>query len=56
MKDEGAVIAIDATGMKVTRSDDWIWKTLKVRRGRITHSAANVNTEEVLNIEVTDGR
>jgi hypothetical protein len=54
-EDEGVVVAIDATGMKVTRRGDWIRKKWKVRKGWIkVHIAVHVNTKELLALEVTD--
>lgn len=53
--DKGAVIAIDASGMKVARRGDWIRKKWKVRKGWLkVHISVEVETKELLGITVTD--
>jgi len=51
------IVAIDATGMKVTNRGEWIREKWKRRRGWIkVHIAVDVETKELLAIEVTDER
>lgn len=53
--DEGAVVAIDATGMKVARRGDWIRKKWKVKKGWLkVHISVEVKTKELLGVSVTD--
>lgn len=54
---EDVIVAIDATGMKVTRRGDWIRKKWKVKKGWIkVHIIINVKTKELLGFVVTDER
>ena len=56
-EDDGAVIAIDASGMKVAKRGDWIRKKWKVRKGWIkVHISVEVEEKHLLGIEVTDER
>jgi hypothetical protein len=53
--ENGIVVAIDATGMKVTNRGEWMREKWKKRRGWIkVHIAVNAHTKELLGIEVTD--
>jgi len=54
-KDEDIVIAVDSSGVKVTNRGEWMREKWRVHRGWIkVHIAVDVNTKEVLAIEVTD--
>jgi len=49
------IIAVDSNGVKVTNRGEWMREKWKVHRGWIkVHIAVDVETEEVLAIEVTD--
>jgi hypothetical protein len=51
---EPIVIALDSSGMKVANRGEWIRKKWHVRRGFIKmHIAVDVNTKEIVSIEVT---
>ena len=55
--DEPVVIAVDSTGIKVTNRGEWMREKWKVHRGWIkVHLAVNVDTKEIVAIEVTDER
>ena len=55
--DEPVVIAVDSTGIKVTNRGEWMREKWKVHRGWIkVHLAVNVETKEIVAIEVTDER
>jgi hypothetical protein len=55
--DEPVVIAIDSSGIKVTNRGEWMREIWKVHRGWIkVHVAVNVETKEIVGIEVTDER
>lgn len=55
--DEPVVIAIDSFGIKVTNRGEWMREVWKVHRGWIkVHIAVNVETKEIVGIEVTDER
>ena len=57
--DEKVVVAVDSTGIKVTNRGEWMRKKWwrKERRGWIkVHIAVDVETKELLAIEVTDER
>jgi hypothetical protein len=54
---EPVVIAVDSTGIKVTNRGEWMREKWKVHRGWIkVHLAVNVETKEIVAIEVTDER
>ena len=49
------VIAIDSSGVKVANRGEWMRHKWKVRKGWIkVHIAVDVNTNEVVSIEITD--
>jgi len=51
------IVAIDSTGMKVSNRGEWMREKWKKRRGWIkVHIAVDVNTKELLAIEITDER
>lgn len=55
--DEPVVIAIDSSGIKVTNRGEWMREVWRVHRGWIkVHIAVNVETKEIIGIEVTDER
>ena len=52
---EPVVIAVDSSGIKVTNRDEWMREKWKIHRGWIkVHLAVNVETKEIVGIEVTD--
>jgi Transposase DDE domain len=55
--DEGIIIAIDSTGIKVTNRGQWMqekWR-IKNKKGYLKiHIAVNIKTKEILALEVTD--
>lgn len=52
---EDFVIAVDSSGVKVANRGEWIRHKWKVRKGWIkVHIAVDVNTKEVVSIEITD--
>jgi hypothetical protein len=52
---EGVIVAIDATGMKVTNRGEWMREKWKKRRGWIkVHIIVDVNTKELLGIAITN--
>ena len=54
-KEENVIIAVDASGVKVTNRGEWIREKWRVHRGWIkAHIAVDVKTKEILAIEVTD--
>jgi hypothetical protein len=54
---EPVVIAVDSTGIKVTNRGEWMREKWRVRRGWIkVHLAVNVETKEIVAVEVTDER
>ena len=54
---DGAVIAIDSTGIKVTNRGEWVREKWKVHRGWLkVHIAVEVKTKKILGIEITDER
>ena len=51
------VIAVDSSGVKVANRGEWMREKWKVHRGWIKiHVAVDVNTKEIIAIEVTDER
>jgi hypothetical protein len=57
--DEPVVIAVDATGMKVTTRGEWLYKTWrgKEQKGWIKiHVAVDVETKKMLAFEISDSR
>jgi len=49
------VIAVDSSGVKVANRGEWVRHKWKVRKGWIkVHIAVDVNTKEVVSIEITD--
>ena len=51
------MIAVDSTGIKVTKRGEWVREKWKVHRGWIkVHLAVDVKTKEIVAIEVTDER
>ena len=51
------VIAVDSSGVKVSNRGEWIREKWKVYRGWIKiHIAVNVNTKEIIALEVADER
>ena len=57
MKDYGddVVVAVDASGIKVTNRGDWIRRKWKVKRGYLKiHIAVDVKRKKILALEVTD--
>jgi hypothetical protein len=53
--DEAVVIAVDSSGIKVTNRGEWIREKWKIHRGWIKiHLAVNVETKEIVGIEVTE--
>jgi hypothetical protein len=57
LKLKGAIVAIDATGMKVTNRGEWMREKWKKKRGWIkVHIAVDAETKELLSFEVTDER
>lgn len=54
---EGVIVAVDATGMKVTNRGEWMREKWKKKRGWIkVHIIVDVNTKELLGIVITDER
>ncbi len=54
-KEEDVIIAVDASGVKVTNRGEWMREKWKVHRGWIkVHIAADIKTKETLGIEITD--
>ncbi|RZB29235.1 MAG: hypothetical protein AEth_01377 [Candidatus Argoarchaeum ethanivorans] len=54
-KDEDIIIAVDSSGVKVTNRGEWMREKWRIHRGWIkAHIAVNVNTKEIVAIEVTD--
>jgi hypothetical protein len=54
---EPVVIAVDSTGIKVANRDEWMREKWRVHRGWIkVHLAVNVETKEIVAVEVTDER
>jgi len=52
---EPIVIAVDSSGIKVTNRGEWMREKWKIHRGWIkVHLAVNVETKEIVGIEVTD--
>ncbi len=52
---EDFVIAVDSSGVKVANRGEWIRHKWKVRKGWIkVHIAVDVNTKEVVSVEITD--
>lgn len=52
---ESVVIAVDSSGIKVTNRGEWMREKWKLHRGWIkVHLAVNVETKEIVGIEVTD--
>ena len=56
--DDGIVIALDSTGIKVTNRGQWMqekWNIKKEKKGYLKiHIAVNIKTKEILALEVTD--
>jgi hypothetical protein len=54
--DEGIIIAIDSTGIKVTNRGQWMQDKWNIgKRGYLKiHVAVDINTREILALEVTD--
>jgi len=53
--EQDLVIALDASGIKVTNRGEWIRKQWKVRRGYLkVHLAVDVKSKQILSMEVTD--
>src|SRR5512136_1767005 len=53
--DDPVVIAVDSTGIKVTNRGEWMREKWKIHRGWIkVHLAVDVETKEIVGIEVTD--
>lgn len=53
--DDNLVIAVDASGMKVTNRGEWIRHKWKTRKGWIkVHLAVDVKTKKLLALEITD--
>lgn len=54
-KGDDVMIAVDASGVKVTNRGEWMREKWRVHRGWIkAHIAVDVKTKEILAIEVTD--
>lgn len=52
---ESVVIAVDSSGIKVTNRGEWMREKWKIHRGWIkVHLAVDVETKEIVGIEVTD--
>jgi len=52
---DDVIVALDATGVKVTNRGEWMREKWKVHRGWIkAHIAVDVKTKDILAIEVTD--
>ncbi len=52
--EEPVTIAVDASGVKVTNSGDWIRRRWKVRKGFLKiHVAVDVKTKQILALKVT---
>jgi IS5 family transposase len=53
--DEPVTIAVDASGIKVANSGDWIRRVWKVRKGYLKiHIAVDVKSRQIVAMEVTD--
>jgi hypothetical protein len=55
--DDGIVIALDSTGIKVTNRGQWMqekWNIKKEKGYLKIHIAVNIKTKEILALEVTD--
>jgi hypothetical protein len=55
--DDGIIIALDSTGIKVTNRGQWMQEkwNIKKKKGYLKiHIAVDVNTQEILALEVTD--
>ena len=51
------IVALDATGMKVSNRGEWMREKWKVRRGWIkVHVVVDVNTRRLIALEITDER
>ncbi len=54
-KEDDVVIAVDASGVKVTNRGEWMREKWKVHRGWIkAHIAVDIKTKEILAVEITD--
>ena len=54
---KNVVIAVDSTGIKVTNRGEWMREKWKIHRGWIkAHIAVDIETKEILGIEITDER
>lgn len=54
---DDVIVALDATGMKVSNRGEWMREKWKIRRGWIkVHVVVEVNTRKLLALEVTDER
>ena len=54
-KGDDVIIAVDASGVKVTNRGEWMREKWKVHRGWIkAHIAVDIKTKETLAIEITD--
>lgn len=56
--DDGIIIAIDSTGIKVTNRGQWMMQEkwpIKKKKGHLKiHTAVNIRTKEILGLKVTD--
>ena len=54
-REQDLVIALDASGIKVTNRGEWMRRKWKARRGYIKiHPAVNVRSKQIMSMKVAD--